>query len=134
MPQDEFDRMPEIMRRVAEELGVDAAVRLIDVLGGKDVFVPSKAEGSPLAEQVGIEIATVLCEEWPGIKIEVPNGKIWRAHRRRLAILSNPRKTTNELAEELGVTTRQVRYLRAAQRRAVIIAAKRRRQTKGKRK
>jgi len=127
--------MPEIMRHVAERLGVDAAVRLIEEPGGKAVCVPPKVRGSPLAELVGIEIATVLCEEWPGIRIDISNGGIWRAqnwraHKRSFAVLSSPRKSTNELADEFGITARHVRNIRAAHRRSVVINAKPRRQAK----
>lgn len=113
---EEFDHLPDVLRHVAERLNRAAAMNLAASLGGEEVKIPERAQGSVLESRVGIEIATVLVEEWAGIRIAIPNNRALVARERARLVLAQPGKGANRLARELGITARQVRNIRSAAR------------------
>lgn len=105
--------MPEMPPPQAAQLvrliGLDLALRLMELHGGSRVFVPlSPAPTQKLARELSPEAEAALVGEYGGGNIEVPLCKAWRAR-----IYRQRGMTHREIALALGCGERTVRcYLR----------------------
>lgn len=112
-----------VLGTVEERLGQGAVDTLIDALGGRLIYVPTRpTPGSRLSRAVGHEIAAALAEVYGGRRIAVPNG-LGRGHARRIdpaAVerLSADGVSANAIAARLGCTVRAVLAIRRRGRRA----------------
>lgn len=109
--------LPEVARLVAEELGLGAAERLADAMGGEERKIPVDPTGSALEKRVGAAIAACLAAHYGGATIAIPNLNR-RAESNRRRVLMNPRKSVNDLVKETGLSARQIRRIRASARDA----------------
>jgi len=105
-------------RALAEELGFEAAEKLMHHFGGLQVTVPVRPrKRSPLLLALGREIAAVLSRLYGGSNIEVPTalGRRMEAAARMRAIQEHP-GSHNQVAREFQCTRRWVRMVRKARR------------------
>ena len=112
----ELDRWPELLREVAERVSPEAALKLVTVLGGQRIQIPTTARNSKLIDLVGQNVATVLIDLYGGTSISVPNFHSRIAEERRRHVLTNPLKSANRLASDLGITVRRVEQIRSENR------------------
>jgi len=110
------ERWPRLMREIAEELGDDAALKLVARYGGQVITVPLHANGSKIAQEVGLEIAKALVALRGGDKLSVPNFGLKLAEERRRFILTHPDLSANDCAHKLGLTNRRVLQIRSEAR------------------
>lgn len=108
--------LPEMLRLVIGELGLPAAMHLVETIGGERVSVPEKAEGSALARRVGPDIAHVLSKHYAPLQVYVPNWRSREQHLREALVQDNPDASANELVRMTGLSERQVRRIRSRQR------------------
>lgn len=104
------------------ELGLPARLRLIANSGGRrrTIPMPRSVDSSPLASEVGLDVAAWLAERFGGVDLDIPSGRAAaqsEASARLVADildagLTNPTRSANDLAREHGVTQRWVRMLR----------------------
>lgn len=109
-------RLPKVPRQLAERLGYDMGLQLLNKFGGQQVPVPAKltlVKGSVIARALGEEAARVMCELFAGQTVEVPTGRKIKGDCARQAILDHP-GSNNEAARDLGFTRRWVRMVRNA--------------------
>jgi hypothetical protein len=99
---------PAVLRDV-ELIGEALALRLVELHGGRRVFVPRRAAaGQKLAVELSPEAEAALVEEFGGGNIEVPLCKDWRARIYRARGMTHA-----AIAERLGCGEWAVRsYLR----------------------
>lgn len=69
--------LPATLRTIAEATSVDVALDLALKAGGRRLRVPEKAEGTDLAELVGIDAARAIVDVLANERIEVPHGRRW---------------------------------------------------------
>lgn len=67
-------------RELLALIGETAYVALADQFGGTDIYIPEKAEGSKLAEAIGLDAARILAEEYRRDQLVVPLSRELRAH------------------------------------------------------
>ena len=104
---------PPAVLRLVELLGETLALQLVELHGGRRVFVPRRASATQkLAVELSPEAEAALVEEYGGGNIEVPLCKDWRARIYRARGLTHA-----AIAERLGCTEWAVRsYLRPRDR------------------
>ncbi|ANK79408.1 MAG: hypothetical protein TEF_00345 [Rhizobiales bacterium NRL2] len=68
-------RLPATLNLVADAAGVEAALELALARGGTRLRVPQRAEGSDLADIVGIEAARAVVAELADERLEIPLAK-----------------------------------------------------------
>lgn len=105
-------------RALAEELGFEAAEKLMHHFGGLQVTVPMKPrKHSPLLLVLGREAAAVLSRLYGGSNIDVPValGRRMETAARMRAIQEHP-GSHNQVAREFQCTRRWVRMVRKARR------------------
>lgn len=108
---DEHSSLPYMLSLVADALGIEAVLELSREMGGEECSIPAVAEGSNLAERVGLDVAQILCENFSG-QVYIPKWKDpdWVARRR--IIQNNPNASANALVRMTGLSVRQVRRIR----------------------
>ena len=102
------------------DLGVAAVARLLANAGGQRRYIPKRAEGSRLAEEIGENAVRWLSDRFAGTELEFPspNGRSQqaRASALRAAILeaglTDPNRSVNDIAKEFGVSASWVSMLR----------------------
>lgn len=105
-------------RALAEELGFEAAEKLMHHFGGMQVTVPVRPrKRSPLLLMLGREVAAVLSRLYGGSNIDVPMalGRRMEAAARMRAIQEHP-GSHNQVAREFSCTRRWVRMVRKARK------------------
>ncbi|SMF86528.1 hypothetical protein [Tistlia consotensis] len=105
---------PQSLIEIAEMTSVAAALRLVDAFGGTKCYVPKTlTPDHPLVQAVGASAAEALRQHFEGDYIEVPVLASAR-HRKRLILEASG--STNDVAQQVGVTARYVRMVRNAGR------------------
>ena len=107
------------------DLGQAAALRLLANAGGQRRDVPKKAQGSRLADEVGLEVVKWLSARFGGTALDIPRygarQRQDRAAELRAAILeaglTEPTRSANVIATEFGVTAAWVHKLRTQMRK-----------------
>lgn len=99
------------MREIAEELGDDAALRLVARYGGQEITVP-KLHPHTLAAEVGPRIAALMVDLYGSGKVYVPNFGAGLAEERKRFVLTHPELSANDCAERLGISHVRVRQIR----------------------
>ncbi|MDF1778757.1 MAG: hypothetical protein P1V13_22265 [Rhizobiaceae bacterium] len=115
--------LPALLAEIAEVAGLDAALRLAEMRGGTEIYVPAHAPaGHWLVEAVGAQAAAAICAHFtgsgPGCRLEIPLGPAGTAAqiRRRVDKMINEGKSEREIALATGYTGRGVRMRRAKAR------------------
>ncbi|WP_338665011.1 hypothetical protein VQH23_07500 [Pararoseomonas sp. SCSIO 73927] len=107
--------VPAELSPIADLIGREALLRLIETHGGTRLFIPERpVEGSVLTGAVGLPAALALSSRMAGTYLKVPLARAWRA-----AILRHYGATNPQIARALGVTEGAIeRMLRPAPRSA----------------
>lgn len=105
------------MDYVTDQLGTAFRDKMIATLGGTQIKVPlhkaTLGNKHPLVQALGRIDAEELVEVVPGEGFYVPNGKASLSTRDQVVSLVLASKTTNEIAQTLGISDRQVRRHRS---------------------
>jgi hypothetical protein len=97
--------IPPEAARLVDLIGINHALRLMEIHGGSRVFVPLRSRpGQRLARELSPEAEAALVEEFGGNNLEVPLCKAWRARIYRARGL-----THRDIALALGCHERSVR-------------------------
>lgn len=106
------ERWPRLLREIAQELGNDAALKLVAAYGGKMITIPRKAAGSTLEAKLGGDLAVLLVDLHGGDSIDIPNFAARLAAERRRFVLTNAHLSANDCAGRLGVTRQRILQIR----------------------
>lgn len=106
------------------DLGVGAVTSLLANAGGQRRNIPAKAEGSRLAEEIGLATVRWLSARFAGTALDMPSQRGRDQHSRaselRAAILdaglTDPKRSANDIARQFGVTAHWVHKLRTQMR------------------
>ena len=95
-----------VFDELVNEIGIDAAARLIDIFGGTRLYIPhSPDEDDLLTASLGKEAALKLARIYGGDRLEVPNPTPRRA---RIIELRETGCSVDAIARKLGCTRRRV--------------------------
>lgn len=115
MEQNEQEKitLPLSMMPLAEVVGFDAAVVIMDNFGGLSSFyIPRVAvETHKMAQLIGMENYKKLCKEFGGERIFIPRGA-FRRLKKSLIIEANKNISQRKLCLMLGVTDRYIRKVK----------------------
>lgn len=100
--------MPELTALI----GADMAKTLCNLRGGTPMYVPATASaGHTLAGIIGTRNMELLCAEFPGMYITVPNGRKQEPRKGEIMSRLEEGRSHAAIALELGVTERYVRMV-----------------------
>lgn len=115
--------LPDLLARIAEVAGIDAAIAVARAKGGTKAYFPLQPNaGHWLVEAVGATAAAAICRDLvsgvKGAEIDVPFGPTgsWAEIRRRVAELDRAGHSAPSIARACGITERSVRRSRARRR------------------
>lgn len=105
--------LPIGLKRIAEVIGVQAAMLLADHFGGQErcPIARNPKPTHPWAQVIGIEALRELGAAFGGQELDIPRGvfsDMKKAHIAR-ALDENPQASRREIAQAAGVTMRYVR-------------------------
>lgn len=111
------EHLPDSMREIAELVGVEGVLALIERWGGVWVHVPHPDNlhaAHPLVLALGAEPARRMAERYPGERVEVPIGHGYAAAllAAEVAAATDRGESEAQIARRLGITARWVRELR----------------------
>lgn len=107
----DFSGLPASVRDIAETLGLEIVIKLVEHFGGVELRIPHKLHDSHKLMVMGIDHATQLCEYCPEDTIFVPVSLNARPNTRTVQQLEDQGLKRWEIARELGITQRHVRRL-----------------------
>lgn len=100
--------MPELTGLIGE----DMAKTLCRMRGGTPMYIPATASaGHELAKTIGTRAMDLLCAEFSGMYITVPNGRKQEPHKGEIMNRLEQGQSHSAIALELGVTERYVRMV-----------------------
>lgn len=107
---------PGIAGEIEALIGADLTARLLKRWGGCQIGIPVKAEGSTLAEEIGVEAAEVVIRAVGHGKITLPCGSMRGLGRRRAEAIAMLRRgaSLQDVALACDLHTRTVSNYRAA--------------------
>ncbi|MEN2979971.1 hypothetical protein P7L78_09125 [Tistrella bauzanensis] len=106
------ESLPASLVDVAEALGVDVALALMDLYGGQDIQIPRRPRADhPVIKALGAEVGYALCHYLGGGRIYVPHGRQRRSARRDVLTLQAAGRTRREIAILLGFSERHIRRM-----------------------
>ncbi|MBZ0164586.1 MAG: hypothetical protein K8H74_17970 [Notoacmeibacter sp.] len=115
--------LPALLAEVAQVAGLDAALKLAEVRGGTEVYIPAAAPDDHwLTEAVGRRAADALCAHFtgsgPGCRLELPLGPAGTAAqiRRKVDRMIAEGHSESAIALATGYTGRGVRLRKARTR------------------
>lgn len=127
LSEEDMALLPDTVRRLAELLGLEAALRLVRAMGGRTLRVPhgNNAKGravlAALARCVGEEGARILAREYAATQLYIPrcarvlaalrNAALARDHRNWSGQGCSERKLVSRLSERYGISDRYVWHL-----------------------
>jgi hypothetical protein len=96
---------------IAQVVGVPAALRLAEALGGQEkCYVPHTPHAAhPWRAILGAEAWAALCAEFGGGHIDIPRNALARSVKARIGTLKRRGLSHRAIARELGCTERWVR-------------------------
>jgi hypothetical protein len=104
-PAERYQRS-SMLDDLANEIGMDATARLVDIFGGTRLYIPhSPDEDDLLTASLGPEAARKLARVYGGDRIEVPNPT---PRRKRIIELRETGCSVDAIARKLGCTRRRV--------------------------
>ncbi|MEM7270151.1 MAG: hypothetical protein AAF401_12995 [Pseudomonadota bacterium] len=97
--------LPGVLSEIAAEIGEDVAIKLARARGGRELMVPKSAEGTVLADIVGIEAAAAIIKLLGHGRFVVPAGAYSGQGARRAAAEQMLREGASlaEVAQTCGV-------------------------------
>jgi hypothetical protein len=110
-----LDTWPDALRRIAEVIGPELALRLAEHDGGLDkVYVPRSPKPShPWAELLGADALGKLARAFGGERIDIPRGTHIALRKRRIIELATSGMSRRQIARAVGVGERYVRKVLA---------------------
>lgn len=106
------EALPPSLRDVAETLGLQIALKLIEHFGGAEMKFPKNPGADhPVLAALGNEDGRALCSFLHGGLIYVPHAKARRSIRMDVLALQADGKGRREIARLLGVSQRHVRRM-----------------------
>lgn len=114
---DDWSECPEgTMDYITDMLGTAFRDKMIATMGGTEIKVPVRlktlSDGHFLVHHLGRIDAEELVDTVPGAIICIPVGAKPCTNRDKVAKMVKDGMTSNQIAQELGITSRQVRRLR----------------------
>lgn len=105
--------LPLSMLEIAETVGFDAAIVIMDNFGGLDsVYIPRMArEDHKMAQLIGFENYKKICKEFGGQRIFIPRGA-FRRLKKSLILEADGKISKRKLCKILGVSQRYVRKIK----------------------
>ncbi len=70
-----LDRLPHGLQQLADAAGTEAALKIAMARGGSRLRIPQRAEGSAIADLVGIDAAREIIKHLADERIEIPLAK-----------------------------------------------------------
>lgn len=105
---------PKALVVIADAIGDDAALKLIDDMGGTRLRIPSHPRpNSLLSVTLGHAMAQALAEVLAGTDVDIPSAARLRSKKSSILSAINAGGTTRDIARAHGVTMRYVRQLKA---------------------
>ena len=113
----DLSRLPPLARELAECLGLDATLTLVQQWGGARVWVPA-APSPAWVELLGAEAAAALCGRFALEQLDVPRcvAQVRAARDRAIVAALAEGKTLNEVALAFRLTRRQIVNIQLAAR------------------
>lgn len=111
-----YDRWPQVLREIAEDIGEAEALRLAGAAGGQRLYIPYTDAPAIIDRMVGPTLAAWLRAHYGGVDLHVPNFAARLADERRRYVLRHAYLSANDIAAALGVTSRRVEQIRAEHR------------------
>ena len=109
-----LDKTNSVLDDISATIGYTATNALVDLLGGRTLFVPSTVvEGHYLEKVIGKSALRELVKEFGNSHIYIPEGK-WRdvdRKSRRVAMLFVSGKKTMEVANIIGISHVRARQI-----------------------
>ncbi|WP_151720200.1 helix-turn-helix domain-containing protein [Gemmobacter serpentinus] len=107
---------PGIAGQIEEAIGVELTTLLLRRWGGCEVSIPKHAQGTKLAEVIGMEAAEILIREIGHGKLVLPCATLRGAKRRRAEAIALLRRgmSASQVALACDLHTRTVHAYRAA--------------------
>ena len=113
-----LDDLPRLAREMAEVLGLELTLTILQSIGGCKIKVPRHpASRHRLTQWVGPEAARAMAEHFGGEELELPRIEVTLHRRARATVMTDLRAgriTTNQAARLLCLTHRRVRQIRSA--------------------
>lgn len=113
------DELPPVLNAIAEAAGTDTMLLIAERFGGRRVDLPARPTGRNwLSELVGPDEARAIVDRLGSGRIDIPIGpagtyaRLRKRLNRRYAELRANDATASQIAQELGITERAVRYRR----------------------
>ena len=116
MTDDGAHLLPGVLREVAEEAGVRAALKLADAFGGRELYVPFKlTDEHPIVEAIGKEASAKMVKLYGGGRVLVPLDPNASASRQKRTIVKMLRegKSVQTIAGACGCHIRTVLRVKA---------------------
>lgn len=107
----DFSSLPASVRDIAETLGLEIVIKLVEHFGGVELRIPHKLHDTHKLMVLGIDHAQALCEYCPEDTILVPMSLSPSQNRQAVQKLEQEGLKRWEIARELGITQRHVRRL-----------------------
>lgn len=108
--QSELRDWPPAMRSVAQTIGVEGALLIVQHLGGLEYYVPKSAtEAHPLVQLLGMQRFVALAGRHGGSRIIVPRDLGTNVAKGRILTLAEQGLDQRTIARRVGVTQRYVR-------------------------
>lgn len=116
MAEHDLDTWPDGLRRIADVIGPELALRLAEHDGGLDkVYVPrSPRANHPWMELLGEQALAKLARALGGDRIDIPRGTHIALKKRRIIDLAASGISHRQIAREVRVGERYVRRVLAA--------------------
>lgn len=105
--------MPLSMLEIAETVGFEAAIVIMDNFGGLDsIYIPRVArEDHKMPKLIGFENYKKICKEFGGQRIFIPRGA-FRRLKKSLILEADDKISKRKLCKILGVSQRYVRKIK----------------------
>ena len=112
-PEIRLDDLPETARDLVDVVGMNAALRIVDQLGGIRLYVPKIAKDDhALADLIGIDALKELVSMYGGEEIDVPRcAEAFRSMQQRRIIAELQHNSFTTIARRHGYTERGLRKM-----------------------
>ena len=111
-----LDLLPGVLREIAEEAGLPAALRMADAFGGTEVWIPARlVDGHRLAELLGRAPAEAVVRRFGSGHLLIPMGPLadGRAKRVRILCMIDEGRSSSAIARALRCHVRTVYRVKA---------------------
>jgi hypothetical protein len=103
-----------VVRRIAENIGIDNAILLLTKAGGQKRYVPATPTvNHALVQEFNLTIAVGLANIWPSqtVELPMPNRLLNQIRNKRIVMGKLAGKTNREFIETYGITRRRIEQI-----------------------